>query len=109
MNVRRRVLLCALVAVAIVVGFAFRAWWVDQRSGLYARVATQLKRSLSSESRFAGVTVRRERQDVVVLAPDTLEASDRAALQGIVAAQGRPLDIHVRYMPALDPSRTDKP
>jgi hypothetical protein len=75
MNVRRRVLLSALVAVTIVVGFALRAWWLDQRAGRYARVATQLKQSLSSEARFGGVTVRRTRHNVEVLAPDTLQVS----------------------------------
>ena|ERR1700730_14940223 len=109
MNVRRRVLVIVLVAVALVVVLAIRTWWLDQRAGVCAYVATHLKQSISSEPRFAKVTVRRTREAVAVLAPDTLQSSDRAALERTVAEYSKPLDVHVLYLPMPAADSTSSP
>jgi hypothetical protein len=106
MNARRRVLVFTLLAVIVVFGFVVRAWWQDQRAGLYARVATHLKQALSADPRFVTVSVRRNFDEVVVLAPDTLRTPDKAALQHIVTEESKPLDIRVLYLPALDAAVT---
>ena len=109
MNLRRRALVFLLLAAVLLFAFFVRTWWLDQRAGVSAYVATRLKRTLSADPRFARVAVRRKFEEVAVLAPDSLQASDRTDLQRIVTEQSKPLDVHVFYFPAADISTTPSP
>ena len=92
-RVRLRVLLFLLGGIVVVILFVCRERWGNQRN----YVAVRLARSISADTRFTGVAVQLKDGSLVVWAPDSLPAPDRAALQKIVSEQPTSSDAKIEY------------
>jgi hypothetical protein len=99
MTARRRILWLLLAAVLIaVVGF-YTVWFQTERRVLRSAVLTRLERSIAADSQFSGAAVRQKGDAIVVLAPDTLAAPNKAALEQLVSRQSKPLEVKILYLP----------